>query len=207
MGTSITWLVMLAVFSGLSMNLILQFGLALKGIAFDEAINRERLITGSVILFVTVTVLWFIFSFIRSVLFLGFLEYLILFPVSYLAFFCLEYCSDRFILKKNTAVPEDAAGGNTLAGGAFAGGILAGAALFITLHSADGPGDAIALSLGFSCSVALVYGIAAEIRRRSGMEAVSRWLRGGPLALIALGLLSLVFSSGALILYGVLRIH
>jgi hypothetical protein len=37
------------------------------------------------------------------------------------------------------------------------------------------------------------------------MEAVPRWLRGGPLALIAMGLLSLVFSSGALMLFGVLR--
>jgi Na+-translocating ferredoxin:NAD+ oxidoreductase RnfA subunit len=187
--------------------LILQFGLALKGITFDEAIAREKLITGSVILFVTVMVLWFIFSFIRSVLFFGFLEYLLLFPVSFLAFCCLEYVSDRFILKKNTAVSQDTAHGDSLADGVFAGGILAGAALFITLNIAGSPGDAIALSLGFSCSAALVYVIVAEIRRRSTMEAVSRWLRGGPLALIAMGLLSLVFSSGALILYGVLRIH
>jgi Na+-translocating ferredoxin:NAD+ oxidoreductase RnfA subunit len=204
MVTSIAWLVMLAVFAGLSMNLILQFGLALKGIAFDETISREKLLTGSGILFVTIILLWLIFSFFRSVLFLGFLEYVLLFPVSALVFLCLEYVTNRFIIRKPQAMPLF---GNSLSGGSFAGGALAGAALFIMLNVAGSVFDAIALALGFSGSIALVWVIVAEIRRRSGLEAIPHWLRGGPLALIAMGLLSLVCVSGALMLFGVLGVQ
>ena len=203
MNTSITVLVMLAVFSGLSMNLILQFGLALKRVAFESSagagIGRERLLAGMGILFTAIVLLWLIFSFARSLLFLGFLEYMLLFPASSLAFSVLEYLTARFILKEDAGRKEAFFLNNALSGGA-----LIGAALFITLNVAGGLLDAIVLSLGFSCSTALVFVVVGEIRRRSEMEAVPRWLRGGPLALIAMGLLSLIFSSGALMLFGVL---
>jgi len=196
---SITSLVMLAVFSGLSMNLILQLGLSLKGIAVDVHIGKERLLAGSAILFVTVMLLWLVFSLGRSVVFLGFFEYVALFPASYLVFSSLEYFVNHFILKVNAGQEEAFFLSNTLFGGALAGG-----ALFITLNTAGSLGEAVVLSLGFSCSVALVVVVVGEIRRRSEMEAVPHWLRGGPLVLIAMGLLSLVFSSGALMLFGVL---
>jgi electron transport complex protein RnfA len=202
MVSSLTWLVMLAVFSGLSMNLILQFGLGLKGIAFDTHIGKGKLLAASGVLFVTVMLLWLVFSFTRSVLFLGLLEYVVLFPVSALVFSGLEYLVNRFILKVN-ATPGDFPS-DTFPGGPLVNGALAGAALFITLNVAGNIGEAIVLSLSFSCSMALVVVVVGEIRRRSGMEAVPHSLRGGPLALIALGLLSLVFSSGALMLFGVL---
>jgi electron transport complex protein RnfA len=192
---------MLAVFSGLSMNLILQFGLALKRVAFDSyiGIGRERLLAGMGILFTAVVLLWLIFSFARSLLFLGFLEYMLLFPASSLTFSVLEYLTARFILKGDAGRKEAFFLNNALSGGA-----LIGAAIFITLNVAGGLLDAIVLALGFSCSTALVFVVVGEIRRRSEMEAVPRWLRGGPLALIAMGLLSLIFSSGALMLFGVL---
>jgi len=200
--SSITWLVMLAVFSGLSMNLILQFGLGLKGIAFDETIGRERLLAGSVVLFATVIFLWLIFSFIRSVLFLGLLEYVILFPVSSLIFSIFECMINRLILKKNAEQEEAILFGDSLTGSA-----LAGAALFITLNIAGSLYEALVLSLVFSCSTALVIVVVDEIRRRAEMEAVPRRLRGGPLALIAMGLLSLIFASGALMLFRVLGVQ
>jgi electron transport complex protein RnfA len=191
---------MLAVFSGLSMNLILQFGLALKGTAFDSTVGRERLLAGMGIIFTAIVLLWLIFSFARSAIFLGFLEYMLLFPVSSLVFYGLAYLMNRFILKRDAGHEETFFPNNALSGGA-----LIGASLFITLNVACGLLDAVVLSMGFSCSVTLVYVVVGEIRRRSTMEAVPRWLRGGPIALIAMGLLSLVFSSGALMLYGVLR--
>jgi Na+-translocating ferredoxin:NAD+ oxidoreductase RnfA subunit len=195
---------MLAVFAGLSMNLILQFGLALKGIAFDDTIGREKLLTGAGILFVAMILLWLIFTFFRSVLFLGFLEYVLLFPVGSLVFLCLEYVTNRFILRNKPAMPLF---GNSLSGGSFSGGALTGAALFVMLNVAGSILDAIALALGFSGSIALVFVIVAEIRRRSGMEAIPHFLRGGPLALITMGLLSLVCVSGALMLFGVLGVQ
>jgi len=204
MVSSITWLVMLAVFSGLSMNLILQFGLSLKGIAFDASIGREKLLACTGLLFVTVTLLWLIFSFAHSVFFWGLFEYVILFPVSSLVFTALEYLVDRFILKINIGRKGEFPLSDTLSGGPLASGALSGAALFITLNVAGNFGEAVVLSLCFSGSTALVYVVVGEIRRRSGMEAVPLSLRGGPLALIAMGLLSLIFTSGALMLFGVL---
>jgi len=202
MVSNLTWLVMLAVFSSLSMNLILQFGLGLKGIAFDESIGKERLLAGSGVLCATVIFLWLIFSFIRSVLFLGLLEYVLLFPVSFLFFSVLECMTNRFILKKNVEQEIAILFGDTLTGGAFAG-----AALFMTLNVAGSFYEAVIFSLGFSCSAALVIVVVSEIRRRAELEAVPHWLRGGPLAFIALGLLSLVFISGALMLFGVLGVQ
>jgi len=199
MVSSITWLVMLAVFSGLSMNLILQFGLGLKGIAFDKNIGKERLLAGSGVLFVAIMVVWLIFIGIRSVLFLGFMEYVVLFPVSSLFFSVLENLVNCFILKKNAGQ-----GRVILFGDSLTGGTLAGAALFMMLNVAGSFYEALVLSLVFSCSTALVIVVVNEIRRRAEMEAVPRRLQGGPLALIAMGLLSLVFTSGALMLFGVL---
>jgi Na+-translocating ferredoxin:NAD+ oxidoreductase RnfA subunit len=196
--SGLTWLVMLMVFSGLSMNLILQFGLGLKGIALGGNVSKERLLAGTIILFVTVMLLWLIFLFARSFLFLGHFEYVALFPVSSLVFVFLEYLTNRFVLA-NTAGRETFPMGDTLSGGA-----LAAAALFLVLNLAGGFLEAVALALGFSLGVAVVFVVAGEIRRRAEMEAVPRWLRGGPLALIAMGLLSLIVSSGALVLFGVL---
>ena len=204
MVSSITWLVMLAVFSGLSMNLILQFGLGLKGIAFDASIGKEKLLTGMGILFVTVTLLWLFFSFARSVFFWGLFEYVILFPVSFLVFSGLEYLVNHFILKVNAGRKKAFSVSGSFSGSPLASGPLASGALFITLNVAGNFGEAVVLSLSFSGSAALVFVVVGEIRRRSVMEAVPHSLRGGPLALIAMGLLSLIFSSGALMLFGVL---
>jgi len=196
---SITWLVMLAGFSGLSMNLILQFGLGVKGIAFDESIGKDRLLAGTWVLFATVIFLWLIFSFTRSVLPLGFLEYVVLFPASVLFFSIFECMANRFMLKKGAGQEKVIFFGDSLTGGA-----LAGAALFMTLDTAGSFSEVLVLSLVFSCSTVLVMVVVGEIRRRAEMESVPRHLRGGPLALIAMGLLSLIFASGALMLFGVL---
>jgi electron transport complex protein RnfA len=194
------WLVLLTVFSGLSMNLILQFGLDLKGVAFDRDISKQRILAGSALLFATVILLWLVFSFTRSVFLLGLVEYTLLFPASFLVFSGLEYLANRFLLKKNTGQDEPILSNN------LTGGMLSSAALFITLNTADNALEALVLVLGFSCSTALVYVIISEIRRRSGMEPVPQWLRGGPLALVAMGLLSLVFAGGALMIFQVLGV-
>ena len=60
------------------------------------------------------------------------------------------------------------------------------------------------LSAGYAAGIALAIKIISEIRLRSEMEAVPKSLQGSPLVLIAMGLLSLVFSAAALMLYQVL---
>jgi electron transport complex protein RnfA len=193
---------MLAVFSGLSMNLILQFGLGLKEIAqaentFDTHIDIKELSIASMILFATVILLWLFLLFIRSFLFLGLVEYVLLFPASSLVFSLLENFTDSFILKQTKKH-------DMIADGVLSGGAPAAVALFVTLNVAGNLFEVVVLALGFSCGMALAVVVADEIRRRSQMEMVPYWLRGSPLVVIALGLLSLAFSSGALMLFRVL---
>ena len=202
-------LAMLAVFSGLSMNMILQFGFGLKGIAFDKTIDKEEILAESGIFFVAVMLLWLVFSFIRSVLFLGFMEYVFLFPLSFLGFSVLDYLMRRTIIKR--FIPQKTAGQNeitflsgVLEAGKPLGGATAGAALFFTLNVASGLIEAAILAMGFTFGIALAIVTVGEIRRRAEMETVPQWLRGSPLALVAMGLLALIFSSGALMFFEVL---
>jgi electron transport complex protein RnfA len=176
----------LAVFSSLAMNLLLHCGLGMREAAREEDKRLAFLQAGLV--FVPVFFLWAVFSY---VLFLGFFAYLLLFPLSALVYAGLERLLFQAVLKRDA--PGIPAPG-------FSGGICA-AALFLTLHLASGIIEALVLSLGFACGVLFSRLILAEVRRRSRLEAVPRFLRGSPLTLIAMGLLSLIFSSAALIFY------
>jgi electron transport complex protein RnfA len=214
--TGASWLAALAVFSGLSMNLILQFGLGLRSLVKVENIGQEetssitaatdkkKFLAGLGILGALILLLWLVFSLARSLLPLGFFEFILLFPASYLAFYVFEYAAHRVALAKaakqgKTFVQKDAFVDSMLTDGMFCG-----AALFITLNVADSIVEAVVLSLGFTLGIALTVLIVGEIRRRSEMENVPQFLRGGPLALISMGLLSLVFSSAAVIFFEVL---
>jgi electron transport complex protein RnfA len=181
----------LAVFSSLSLNLILQCGLGLRNIRAvrkgDDAIPLPQ--TG--ILLISVLLLWVIFSYVISPLFLGFLVYLLLFPLSALVYAGLEFFFYRVMLKKksrNSRISASCDG-------------LTAAALFLTLHLASGFMEAAVLAFGFAFGVLLAMLILDEIYRQSGMEAVPRFLRGSPLALISMGFLSLIFTSASLMLF------
>ena len=211
--TGISWLAMLAVFSSLSMNLMLQFGLGLKELVLAEKfshstgiLNKKKFLTELGVLFFSILFLWIIFSLLRSLLPLGFFEFILLFPVSYLVFYSIVYLLRYVRMRMYQAM---AIRGQTALNGIFtdespAGPIFCGAGLFIALNIAGNFGEALILSLGFIFGIALTTLIVSEIRRRSEMEAVPQFLRGIPLALIALGLLSLVFSSAAIMFFEVL---
>ncbi|MCL2558334.1 MAG: hypothetical protein FWE09_07635 [Treponema sp.] len=202
------WLLTLAVFSGLSVNLVLQFGmgalelaLAEKGAAkgADKGSSpgfRARLLEIGVF-FASVLFLWGIFFLARNFLPLGFFEYVLVFPVGLVFSGALRgFLSGR-------------------SGGAFAQGLKAGgpfdgpfvaAALFVALFAAGGVLEAAAISLGFSLGSLIAVSVVAEIKKRSETENVRSRLRGAPLALIAMGLLSLVFSYAASVLLGALGV-
>jgi len=230
------WFLTLAVFSGLSMNLILRFGIDLQRIALAEGApprdsekNAKRVfVIRPGILFISVLLLWLFFTGVQSVLFLGFLEYILIFPVCSLFFIVIESAARRLILKTNWRGGIDsrnrfisdylfidgpdadqsslngALAGGAPVGGAPVGGAPVGAALFVILGLAGSFAQAAMLSFGFAAGSALAVLIAGEIRRRSAMEAVPDCLRGGPLVLVAMGLLSLVFISVATVFYAVL---
>jgi electron transport complex protein RnfA len=184
-------LALLAVFSGLSMNLILHCGLGLRGITTSESSHKDSLLIQLGIVFVTVLALWLVFSCITTAFSWGFFEYILLFPAASLAYFGLEYLLFRTVLKQR----------KKRQGPLFFCDGLAGAALYITLNIAGGFFEAAALSFGFVLGILLAFVIIGEIRRRAVLEAVPRFLRGSPLALISMGLLSLIFSSAALLFF------
>ncbi|MCL2044384.1 MAG: hypothetical protein FWG89_09615 [Treponema sp.] len=224
MGSYAAWLGMLAVFSGLSMNLVLHFGFAIKELALagrfgktDEHASPDRInqdpsaavpasdsqkyfFAGLGIVFITILFLWLVILLARLILPLGLLEYVFLFPACFLVCSILEYLAIRFNI-----IVSAGQGDSLNMGSPFTGGLFSGAALFILLNIAGSLIEAVVLSVGFTLGIALAVTVVNEIRRRSEMEAVPRFLRGSPLALIAMGLLSLVFSSAAYMLFETMR--
>jgi electron transport complex protein RnfA len=184
-------LAVLAVFSSLSLNLILQCGLGMKRIAVTRKGEAGNAFLQTGIVFVSVLLLWLVFSYILSPLFPVFFDYVLLFPMSALVYSGVEFLFYRGILKKKSPKPP---------GLVFCDGLTA-AALFLTHHLASNFSEAAVLAFGFAFGVLLSLLILGEIRRRSEMEAVPRFLRGSPLMLISMGLLSLIFSGAALILF------
>jgi electron transport complex protein RnfA len=222
MPNNFVWFLTLAIFSGMSMNMILQFGIGLRQTALynTEENSKGVFFVRAGLYFLSIMILWLFFSFLQSVLFLGFFEYILVFPAAYFFFLAVEYLSRRLLLSTNWR-GEIVSRGDFISeclfidsrttdneaetlNSAFSNGAPAGAALFIMLGLADGFAQAAAFSFGFSAGSALAVLIVVEIRRRSAMEAVPRSLRGVPLILVTLGLLSLVFTSVAMALYNVL---
>ena len=191
----------LAVFSGLSINLILQCGFSLKEIALGKIKpggrlhGKKEMFAELGIIFISVILLWLFFSFTRAVFPLGLFEYIILFPVSCLLFSGLDNIIKTYILKIHDIRKEQILGG----------GVLTSAALFITLNITGRFTAAAVTVFGFTFGIASAFFIVGEIRRRSAIEAVPGFLKGGPLALISMGLLSLVFLSVAMVLYNFLE--
>jgi electron transport complex protein RnfA len=189
MSSGFAWLAFLMFFSSLSVNFILQCGLGMAGITRPAAHKLPLLKTG--LGFITVLILWLFFYYILSPLSMGFFGYILFFPVSSLVYCALEFLVFTVLLK-NTSDREDSF---------FLNDGLLGAALFVTYSISSGFLEAFVMICGFSAGMLMTLVIIGEIHRRSEMEAVPKYLRGSPLILISMGLLSLVFSSVSMILY------
>ncbi|MDR2630831.1 MAG: hypothetical protein LBC60_07915 [Spirochaetaceae bacterium] len=180
----------LGILSGLSLNLILQFGLGIQSIVFDDE-NQKRVygfpIAQGGILFLSIPFLWFLFVHIVAPLSLGFLGVMLFFPLSVLVCMGLETAVIHFFPK---ALPKD----KVFAPLSADNGLIP-VALVMILCLASSLGEAVVLSLGFCGGVLLATLILKEIRRGSSLEAVPAILRGLPLTLISMGLLSLIFSA------------
>jgi electron transport complex protein RnfA len=185
----------LAVFSGLSLNLIFQLALGIRGIS--EASKQKRIPLfqcGS--LFVSVLFLWLICQYILRSLSGGFLEYFLFFPLASLVCMGIEALWNRIypqIEKVRVFSSLTAYDG------------LALASLMLTFNLAMNFTEAALLSFSFSLGCLLAMFILGEIRRRSLMEWVPHSLRGSPLAIISMGLLSMISASGAWICFRILE--
>jgi electron transport complex protein RnfA len=148
------------------------------------------------LLFLSVLLLWMVFYYILPPLPGDFLAYCLFFPLSSLLCQGLETLGYRLFPK--------AAGGCRLFSAFTAYDGLVPIALFITFNLALGFSDAFILSFFFALGNLAAVLILGEIRRRSALEWVPPRLRGSPLILISMGLLSLIFSSAAGICFKIL---
>ncbi|MDR2923741.1 MAG: hypothetical protein LBU85_10445 [Treponema sp.] len=107
MHNNLAWFLTLAIFSGMSMNLILRFGIGLQRVSPDEdsrglGKNAKWVFLARMgVCFASIILLWLFFSLLQSVLFLGFFEYILVFPLSSLFFTAAEYLAGRLVLKTN----------------------------------------------------------------------------------------------------------
>jgi len=183
--------VVLIILSAFSMNLTLQCALGIKGAAESKNPGHYSNFLKLGIIFFSVILLWAFFSKLLYSIISGLYLYILMFPVSYIVYEALEYLFFYQLLKK---------GETSECSISFPGGITA-AAVFICVNIAENITQAALLSFGFTAGICLILIIISEIRRRAAFEAVPMFLRGKPLVLISMGMLSLVFSVSALMIF------
>ena len=196
----------LAIFSGLSLNLLLSFALGTAGVAGDTLpkgqTTRQIPFFQLGIHFVSIIFLWAFFTIVLRPAWRGFSEYFLFFPISALACIGLESIGERLARK---IAPK---AGSLLkvysALTAYDGLVLV--SLILTVALADSFAGALIIALFFVLGNLAAMLILNEIRRRSTLEWVPRYLRGSPLVLISMGLLSLVSASVAGICFKILEV-
>jgi len=184
-------LLLLLICSGFSMNIVLQCGLGIKGAAESENPSGLSTLLRTGMIFISVIILWLFFSRIVYSIIPSIFIYVLLFPVSSVVYDALEYFIFQYLYKKDP---------NSEYIVSFPGGITA-VCVFICINLADNFLEAAVLSFGFTAGIFLVYLIIREVRKRADLEAVPRFLRGKPLVLITMGMLSLVFSLVSILLF------
>jgi electron transport complex protein RnfA len=210
------FLAALGVCASLGMNLLVQFGLGLGILAVKDMdlapppACRLSAAAGALVLCATLFILWIFFTYVLAPLGPGFYWYLLLYPLSVSLMKGLDKLRKKALPTAQALEPFFCFSPGRGSTRGFAGG--SGAVeflplgLFIAIHLALRPSEALFLSFCFSLGIFFSLEILREIRRRSHLEAVPRFLRGLPLSLISLGLLSLIFSSVALMFFNLFRL-
>jgi Na+-translocating ferredoxin:NAD+ oxidoreductase RnfA subunit len=186
------------IFTGFSINLIVQFALGIRdSIGTKPYLWRYSLYQGFV-LFLSVVITWIVFINIINPLGLGFLETLLLLPVSIFVASLLEkgmlFVLSRWIRPAQTSIFS-----------AY-NGLIFGANFFV-LKIAESFSETLIMAAGFSFGYVLSMAVILEIRKRSAIEAIPDALRGTPLLLFSLGLLSLIFSAAAVFFFQMLNVY
>jgi electron transport complex protein RnfA len=191
----------LGICASLAMNLLVQFGMGLGVLAGDgeDYLPGFCRIWGS-IFFAGLFFLWLLFTYIFAPLGLGFYWYFLLYPSSAALVRGFEILGSRERIMKflfprrwsRQSPPFVRPRG-------WVESLSLG--LLISLHLALNPLEALFLAFCFSLGLIFSLAVLREIGRRSRFEAVPPFLRGSPLALISLGLLSLIFSSASIMFF------
>ena len=198
-------LVGLAVFSGLSLNLLLQFALGVGDIVRNARKKNSGVNTipfyQFFILFISVLFLWVFFNYITPVSWRGFSEYFLFFPLSVLVCLSLEFLAEKLFFKNGTKLGFS----NKIFSSITAYDGLIPASLIITFAAAESFSGALILVFFFTIGNLMGLLILMEIRRRSTLEWVPKHLKGSPIIIISMGLLSLIFVSAAGIFFKILE--
>jgi Na+-transporting NADH:ubiquinone oxidoreductase subunit NqrE len=186
-------LVALAVFSGLSLNLALQFALGIAEVSRGKPGTKEEYplpIFQCGVLFLALVLLWVLVSYILRFFLFGFLEYVLLLPLCALVCRGLEWLGDRFLSRTGPRVFN--------AFSTYNGLVLT--ALIISLQVAVNIIDAFVLALGFSGGFLFSLFLLREIRKRTALEQVPLGLfsEDGELGPVGQGLHFLVTAKVAL---------
>jgi len=181
----------LAIFAGLSLNLVLQFAIGSGPAAKTGTLPVYQIIC----LFVSVVFLWICYTYIFNFISGEFMVYFLFFPFSALLCLGLDKLETILFPKKKYV---------RLFKGLTAYDGLVPASLVLTVNMALTFSDALILSFFFASGCLLAVAFMKEIRRRSSLEEIPENLRGMPLAFISMGLLSMIFGSAAWICFRVL---
>ncbi|MDR2181981.1 MAG: hypothetical protein LBN92_04795 [Treponema sp.] len=184
----------LCFFAALILNLLLGFGLGTR-----EMISREREPAlynyypwGVLFLVTAVLALFFL-----HIPFLRRFEYFLIFPLAVTGGRGAEYLLFTFVLRGR----EDPRIFKTVSGYSA----LLPASLYLTLAFAVTTADALLLAFSLSAGGLAAFLAVKEIQKRSFLESIPYGLRGAPLVLISMGLLSLILSSAAVLILRMLR--
>jgi electron transport complex protein RnfA len=196
----------LAVFSGLSLNLLLQFALGTAGAASDTGrktnAKRELPLIQFCVLFISMIFLWIFFRYLLPAFWIGFSEYFLFFPLSAMVCMGLELFAERVlprIFPKLEGIKKSFSAITAYDG-------LVPAALIITFIAAETFTDVLVIDLFFVLGNLTAMFTLNEIARRSALESVQKYLRGTPLILVSMGLLSLISTFAAGIFFKILEV-
>ena len=196
----------LAVFSGLSLNLLLQFALGTAGAAGDAGhktnAKKELPLIQFCVFFISTLVLWVFFKYLLPGFWTGFSEYFLFFPLS--ALVCMGF--EIFVERGLPRIFPKFTGFKKIFSAITAYDGLIPASLIITFIAAENFTDALVIAFSFALGNLAAMITLNEIGRRSTLEYVPKYLRGAPLILISMGLLSLVSAFAAGIFFKILEV-
>jgi len=196
----------LAIFSGLSLNLLLSFALGAAGVAGDKVpkgqTKKELPLLQLGFLFGAVLFLWVFFNWLLPPFWKNFSEYFLFFPLSALMCMGLELLRERIVPRVFPGIGSMRKVFSAYT--AYDG--LVPASLIITFSLAWNFASAFVLALFFVFGILISILVLNEIRRKSTLERTPRFLRGSPLILVSMGLLSLVSAGAAVLCFKILEI-
>jgi len=187
---------LLLIYSCFTINLLLQCALGIQGAAGSQGRIKTTELIKTALIFLTGMLLW-IFSNVVMGFMANIVMYILIFPLSSIFYDAFEYLVFKFIIKKEID-------NNSFI--SFPGGITA-VIVFICVNIAGSFLEAAVLMIGFSSGILLVNFIIREVRRRAALEAVPASLRGKPIVLVTMGLLSLVFTTVSLLLFRMIGVQ